>query len=233
MGGPPGFSCEGKVRRPAPAAAGSPGAQRAAGRRPARASMRCTTSSCATWPCTRVRRELRVDGVDRVEDVARAERGQHRLERVVERQQVRGAAAGAEREHGLAAQRVLRQQVEEGLQQAAVRGLVDGRGDHHQARRGHLLAGAADGRIVEVGAHQRRGGQVAQHDLAARGGVGKLASTWRSSAVERELADGLPARATMDMTGGVELWTPLTIGTPPRRENECNRLSISARRLCR
>ena len=121
----------------------------------------------------RVRRELRVDREHRVEDVARAERGQHGLERIVERQQVRGAAAGAEREHGLAAQRVGRQQVEEGLEQAAVRGLVDGRGDDHQARRGDLFTRAADGRVVDVRTHQRGGRKVAQHDLGARLAVGE------------------------------------------------------------
>jgi hypothetical protein len=105
--------------------------------------------------------------------VARAQRRQHGLQRIVEREQVRGAAAGAQHQHGLAAQRVLRQQVEKGLEQAAVGRLVDRRGDHHQPRRGHLLTRATDGRIVEVGTHQRRRRQVAQDDLGPRLAVGE------------------------------------------------------------
>ena len=70
--------------------------------------------------------------------------GQHRLERIFQRQQVARAAAGGQRQHGLAAQRIRRQQVEKDLQQAAVGGLVDGSGHHHQVGLGDRRDGHAD-----------------------------------------------------------------------------------------
>ena len=102
-----------------------------------------------------VLRQLAVDREHRIDDVARAERGQHRLQRVVDRQQVAGAASGGQREHRLAAQRIGRQRVEKHLQQAAVGRLVDRRGNQHALRPRECAVRLRDPRVRDVAVDQR------------------------------------------------------------------------------
>ena len=55
---------------------------------------------------------LLVGGVDAGQDVARAQRRQHRLEAILQRQQMRRATTRGDRQHHLAGQRLLVQQVQ-------------------------------------------------------------------------------------------------------------------------
>lgn len=72
-----------------------------------------------------------------------------------------GGAAGGERKHGLAVESVLRQQVEERLEETRVRGLVDGSRDDDAVGAGEELDRLDDGGVGEVGAEERLGGQGA------------------------------------------------------------------------
>lgn len=80
---------------------------------------------------------------------------------VVDRQDVRRAPAGGEGEHGLAGERVLRERVEEGLEESRVGRLVDGRADHHSVGVPYQGGGAGDLRMSGVGGEERGGGQRA------------------------------------------------------------------------
>lgn len=90
-----------------------------------------------------------------------AERGEHRAQGVVDGQDVGEAAAGGQRQDGLPGQAVLREQVEEGLEQPGVRGLVDRRRDDQAVGFGDGLQGAADLRLTAPGGEQVGGGQGA------------------------------------------------------------------------
>ncbi len=60
--------------------------------------------------------------------------------------------------------------------------------------------------VSSASARTRAAAGRSRSTISVRGvASGKAASTWRSRAVERELADGLPARATIAMKEGVEL----------------------------
>ncbi|MNJ80862.1 hypothetical protein D3C77_794000 [compost metagenome] len=61
---------------------------------------------------------LLVGGVDARQDVARAQGGQHRLQAILQRQQMRRAAARGDGQHHLAGQRLFIEQVQHGLQAA-------------------------------------------------------------------------------------------------------------------
>ncbi|KAG1220908.1 hypothetical protein G6F68_021072 [Rhizopus microsporus] len=67
---------------------------------------------------------LLVGGVDAGQDVPRAQGGQHRLQAVLQRQQMRRTAARGDRQHDLARQRLFIQKVQHGLQAAGERRLV-------------------------------------------------------------------------------------------------------------
>ncbi|MNT21673.1 hypothetical protein D3C72_1570200 [compost metagenome] len=112
-----------------------------------------------------VPRQLLGIGIDAGEDLLGAQRMEHGTQRIVERQGVGMAAARGQRQHQLARQTILRQQIEEGFQQPCIRGLVDGRGDHDGVGVGHGAHGAGDCRIVVVGQQQGTRRQVAHMQL--------------------------------------------------------------------
>jgi hypothetical protein len=97
----------------------------------------------------------------------RAQGRQHGLERVVQRQQVGDAAAGAQHQHLLALQSVLRQQIQEGLEHAAVGGLVDGGGHDDHVGGLHGLDSGDQRGVAEFGPQNGLGGQVGHLDQAA------------------------------------------------------------------
>ncbi len=105
--------------------------------------------------------DLGIRGIHAGQDVPGPERLQHGPQSVVERQHVVRAAAGGQRQHRLALERLLRQQVEEHLQHAAVGGLVHRRRHDQGPGVGHLFHRMGDGPVARVGQQQRLGGQVA------------------------------------------------------------------------
>ncbi len=116
---------------------------------------------------------------------------QHRAQGVVDGEDMGGGAAGGKGQHGLAGERVLREQVQKGLEDAGVRRLVDGGADHDAVGAGEQFGGLDDGGVPEVRAEQGLGRdgpdvqrdhlvalgdeplvQVAQQTAGARGGGG-------------------------------------------------------------
>lgn len=90
-----------------------------------------------------------------LDDMGRAHRTQHRPQGVIDGQYVCGGAARREGQHGLAGERVLRQQIEERLEHTGVRGLVDRRSDDHSVGAREEFGRRHDRRMLEVGAQQR------------------------------------------------------------------------------
>ena len=124
---------------------------------------------------------LLVGGVHAGQDVARAQRGQHGLEAVFQRQQMRRAAAGGDGQHHLARQRLLVQQVQHGLQAAGERGLVDRGGDQHRV-------GGRDAGAQQPAAGWRSGPRSALRRECRAGPVRRCSSRPRAAGWRRGAA---------------------------------------------
>ncbi|MNN59019.1 hypothetical protein D3C81_1741040 [compost metagenome] len=82
------------------------------------------------------------------------EYGQHRLQRVINRQQMRQTAAHEERKHDFAGEAFLRNQIEEGLQYACVRGLIHRANHDYRVRLSYKPIGFDNGFALEFGVNQ-------------------------------------------------------------------------------
>src|SRR5690606_41876285 len=101
------------------------------------------------------------------EQGAGAQRRQRGLRAVLERQQMPSAAAGGNGQHDLVRQRLFVEQVQDGLQAAGKRGLINGRGDQQRLRLRNAPPQVAGGRAVVAAFDQVLGGQVVQSQFAA------------------------------------------------------------------
>jgi hypothetical protein len=118
--------------------------------------------------------------------MARAQRREHRLQAIFQRQEMGRAAAGRQRQDDLAGQGFLVQEVEQGLQPAGKRSLVDGRGDDHHAGGRHPGAQGGCRRAGIAAFDQVLGRHVPQADLAdlmsvARQRLGHMAQKRRGA----------------------------------------------------
>lgn len=109
----------------------------------------------------RVEYKLFGGGIDTGEHVACIQRRQDGAQRIVQREHVRLATARRDRQDDFAGQAILRQQIEEGLEDAAARRLVDRRCDDDGIGRCDSRQRLQDGRVLEVGTQQGMRGQVA------------------------------------------------------------------------
>jgi hypothetical protein len=105
--------------------------------------------------------DVLVEGEPALHDVGRAHGGEHRAQGVVDGQDMGDAAAGGERQHGLAGECVLREQVQQSLEDTGVGRLVDGGADDDAVGTCEQVGDLDDRGVPEIRAEQRLGGDGA------------------------------------------------------------------------